>query len=49
VGVVFGAPMTAEDGENPTEFMARVKAQVVAMHDEHSRRILGTTSQKESK
>jgi 1-acyl-sn-glycerol-3-phosphate acyltransferase len=49
VGVVFGSPMTANDGENPTEFMARVRAQVVAMHDEHSPRILGTTSKKESK
>ena len=47
LGVVFGAPMTAAPDENPTEFMARVRAQVIAMHDEHSPRILGTTSKKE--
>jgi 1-acyl-sn-glycerol-3-phosphate acyltransferase len=46
VGVVFGAPMTADDGENPTEFMARVRARVVAMHEEHSARILNPTKEK---
>ena len=40
VGVVFGAPMLAAPEENPTEFMARVRAQVVAMHTEHSAHIL---------
>lgn len=40
VAVVFGAPMTATPDENPTEFMARVRAQVVAMHGQHSARIL---------
>ena len=33
VGVVFGSPMTVKPGENPTQFMARVRDQVVAMHD----------------
>ena len=47
VAVVFGSPMTAAADENPTEFMARVRAQVIAMHDEHRPRILGTTSKKE--
>ena len=48
VGVVFGAPMSAKPGENPTEFMTRVRAQVVAMHDQHSARILNPkTSTKE--
>ena len=40
VGVVFGSPMTAQPDENPTQFMARVRDQVVAMHTEHSARIL---------
>jgi 1-acyl-sn-glycerol-3-phosphate acyltransferase len=40
VGVVFGAPMSAEPDENPSQFMARVRDQVVAMHDLHSPRIL---------
>jgi 1-acyl-sn-glycerol-3-phosphate acyltransferase len=40
VGVVFGAPMRAQEGETPQVFMARVRAQVVAMHDQHSPRIL---------
>jgi len=32
--------MTARPDENPTQFMARVRDQVVAMHDQHSARIL---------
>jgi 1-acyl-sn-glycerol-3-phosphate acyltransferase len=40
VAVVFGAPMTVHADENPTDFMARVRAQVVAMHGQHSARIL---------
>jgi 1-acyl-sn-glycerol-3-phosphate acyltransferase len=40
VAVVFGAPMRALDGENPTEFMARVRATIAAMLDEHSASIL---------
>ncbi|MEO8263471.1 MAG: lysophospholipid acyltransferase family protein [Pseudolysinimonas sp.] len=40
VAVVFGAPMKALPDENPTEFMARVRTQVVAMHTEHTPRIL---------
>jgi 1-acyl-sn-glycerol-3-phosphate acyltransferase len=49
VGVVFGAPMSATPDENPTEFMARVKAQVVAMHAEHSPRILNPKASKKEK
>ncbi|HEX7834543.1 MAG TPA: lysophospholipid acyltransferase family protein [Pseudolysinimonas sp.] len=41
VGVVFGAPMLAQPDENPTQFMARVRAQVVAMHEQHTPHILG--------
>jgi 1-acyl-sn-glycerol-3-phosphate acyltransferase len=40
VGVVFGSPMSARPDENPTQFMARVREQVVAMHEQHSARIL---------
>lgn len=41
VGVVFGAPMTARDGETATEFTARVRAEIVRLHDAHAPRILG--------
>ena len=44
VAVVFGAPMRALDTENPTEFMARVRAVIADMLEQHSTRILGTTS-----
>jgi 1-acyl-sn-glycerol-3-phosphate acyltransferase len=44
VAVVFGSPMNAIDGENPTEFMARVKTQIASMYDEHAPRILSTKS-----
>ena len=44
LGIVFGAPMRALEGENPTEFMARVRAVIAGMLDENSARILGTTS-----
>jgi 1-acyl-sn-glycerol-3-phosphate acyltransferase len=44
VGVVFGSPMSARPDENPTQFMARVRDQVVAMHDQHSARILDPKS-----
>ncbi len=40
VGVVFGAPMSAADDENPTEFMARVRAEVIRLYDTHRDRIL---------
>jgi 1-acyl-sn-glycerol-3-phosphate acyltransferase len=42
VGVVYGEPMYARDGEVPTAFMARVKEQIVAMIAEHGPRILGS-------
>jgi len=42
VGVVFGPPMRAIDGENPTEFMARVRAVIADLLEQHSARILGS-------
>ncbi len=44
VAVIFGAPMRAFDNENPTEFMARIRAVIADMLEQHSTRILGTTS-----
>ena len=44
LGVVFGAPMRALEGENPTEFMARVRAVIAGMLEQNSARILGTKS-----
>ncbi|CAN5453400.1 hypothetical protein BH10ACT6_BH10ACT6_13680 [soil metagenome] len=41
LAVVFGAPMRALDNENPTEFMARARAQVASMYELHAARILG--------
>ncbi|CAN5169482.1 hypothetical protein BH11ACT3_BH11ACT3_01390 [soil metagenome] len=40
VAVVFGKPMTANEGENPTEFMLRVRAEVARLFDTHRARIL---------
>lgn len=36
--------MRAFDNENPTEFMARIRAVIADMLEQHSTRILGTTS-----
>ncbi len=36
VGVVFGAPVFASVGESPAEYMARVRHEVLRLHDEHS-------------
>jgi hypothetical protein len=44
LAVVFGAPMRAEEKENPTEFMDRVRAVIAGMLEQHSARILGTTA-----
>jgi 1-acyl-sn-glycerol-3-phosphate acyltransferase len=44
VAVVFGAPMRAAEKENPTEFMARVRAVIADLLEQHSARILGTKS-----
>lgn len=49
LGVVFGAPMTAEPDETPTEFMGRVRTQIIAMYDEHRPRILGTQDSSKEK
>lgn len=40
LGVVFGAPMRQIEGENPTEFMARVKDVIAAMLAQHTADIL---------
>lgn len=44
VGVVYGEPMYARDGEVPAEFMARIKAEIERMLAEHGPRILGSDS-----
>lgn len=44
LAVVFGAPMRAAEKENPTEFMARVRAVIAGLLEQHSARILGTKS-----
>jgi 1-acyl-sn-glycerol-3-phosphate acyltransferase len=44
VGIVFGAPMKAKPGENPTEFIARVRTTILSLLDEHSARILNGQS-----
>ncbi|AYF98070.1 lysophospholipid acyltransferase family protein [Protaetiibacter intestinalis] len=41
VGVVFGAPMLPEEGETAAEFTARIRAEIVKLHDAHAPRILG--------
>jgi 1-acyl-sn-glycerol-3-phosphate acyltransferase len=41
VGVVFGAPMFAREGEAPTKFMGRIKAEIERLVAEHSARIIG--------
>ncbi len=44
VGVIYGAPMFAREGEVPNAFMARIKAEIERMLAEHSPRILGSDS-----
>lgn len=44
VVVAFGAPMTVGDDETPAEFMARVRTEIVRLHDEHAPRILTAPS-----
>jgi vancomycin permeability regulator SanA len=41
VAVVYGAPMYAREGEVPSEFMARIKAEIERMLAEHGPRVLG--------
>ena len=41
VGVVYGAPMYARDGEVASAFMTRIKAEIERMLAEHGPRILG--------
>ena len=41
VGVVYGDPMYAREGEVATEFMARIKAEIERMLAQHSPDILG--------
>lgn len=42
LAVVFGEPMRATEKENPAEFMARVRAVIADLLEQHSARILGT-------
>lgn len=44
VGVVYGEPMFAREGEVPNDFMARIKAEIERLLAEHSPRILGSDS-----
>jgi len=46
VGVVYGAPVFASAGENPSDYMRRVRTEVQRLHDEHSTAVLsrGRTS-----
>jgi len=41
VGVVFGVPMHATDGESAADFMARIEAEIRRLRDLHSASILG--------
>jgi 1-acyl-sn-glycerol-3-phosphate acyltransferase len=49
VGVVFGKPMTANAGENPTEFMVRVRTEVARLYDTNADRILNSKPSKGDK
>lgn len=40
VGVVFGEPMRAEEGETAAAFTARVRAEIVRLHEAYAPRIL---------
>jgi len=44
VGVVFGEPMHAHSGENPIEFTARIKAEVVRLRESNAPHILRQTA-----
>jgi 1-acyl-sn-glycerol-3-phosphate acyltransferase len=41
VGVVFGKPMLAREGENPVEFTERVKREIIRLREEFTPSILG--------
>jgi len=43
VGVVFGAPMRPEPGETASAFTARLRAEIVALHEAHAPRILSAS------
>lgn len=42
VAVVYGDPVFAADGENATEYMRRVRGEVVRLYDEHAPQILNS-------
>ncbi|MFC0676138.1 lysophospholipid acyltransferase family protein [Brachybacterium hainanense] len=44
VGVVFGEPITAEDGESVAEYMQRIRSRVQGLYDENYEKILGTAT-----
>jgi 1-acyl-sn-glycerol-3-phosphate acyltransferase len=46
VGVVFGKPMYATDGETAIDFMSRVRAEVARLYDENEDRILNSKTSK---
>jgi 1-acyl-sn-glycerol-3-phosphate acyltransferase len=41
VGVVFGEPLTARDGETPQQFTARIRDSIAELHARHRADILG--------
>jgi len=43
VGVVFGEPMRAEEGETSAAFTARVRAEIVRLHEAYAPRILSAS------
>ena len=47
VGVVFGAPMEAEEGESATSFTARIRDEIIRLHEQHVDRILGPSASRE--
>jgi 1-acyl-sn-glycerol-3-phosphate acyltransferase len=44
VGVVFGEPMRAKQGENPVEFTERLRLEIVRLREEHAPTILGSNA-----
>ncbi len=40
VAVVYGAPVFTAKGENPTDYMRRVRTEVQRLHDEHVHAVL---------
>jgi 1-acyl-sn-glycerol-3-phosphate acyltransferase len=47
VGVVFGSPLSARDGESAGDFTSRIRAEVVRLRDLYADRILGPSNPSE--